>query len=552
MKALVRILGAWAMAAAVASPADLADVWATAVPRTRAEMRDFYWEVLAAPYPTEAGARVQRELAQLNAYRRMAGCGPLSDQPELRTRAQAAAAMLAANGRISHTIDPSWVGYTDEIAATLLETNLAQYVATPYAGAAELLVFDAGEANAGLVGHRSFLLNPRSTEAGLGFANNVASAPPDFAVITALPQTNNSGTSSADAFVAWPPPGYFPRALLRSPNNDQNERLRWSFRPNVTTLESDFAQAIVTATISNRTIAVMDQRYTRAWPITWEFADADLLGDDVAVTIEISNAIVRGVPFSCRYTVTLFDENVSRLEELTTTSPIRNLAARGYMSAGDDALIIGFAVTGSQPLRVAVRSQGPSLRRLGVGDATDATTFRVYDATGTVVAATSGWLETRHWRLLQDGGLAPPSPLEAAAVLLLNPGTYTTVLSGGRPGTALLELFAIDSMSTSFLSNLSVRGRVDAPLIAGFSAQRDTRIAVMLYGSRLRQFGVSSAAADLGLVCFAGENTITTLDLAPTDVRALSLALVPGAYTAVVTGPAGIALLEVNVVSSDI
>jgi hypothetical protein len=128
-----------------------------------------------------------------------------------------------------------------------------------------------------------------------------------------------------------------------------------------------------------------------------------------------------------------------------------NLSTRGLAAGGDDALIAGFVVSGTQPRRLLLRAIGPSLAPQGVeGFVTDPilTVFRGR----TPIATNDDWEISRSAAALaataQRVGAFPlaAAGLDAALLLTLAPGPYTAVVSSadGRTGLALIEIYDAD------------------------------------------------------------------------------------------------------------
>ncbi|MDO8545715.1 MAG: hypothetical protein Q7S40_35170 [Opitutaceae bacterium] len=142
--------------------------------------------------------------------------------------------------------------------------------------------------------------------------------------------------------------------------------------------------------------------------------------------------------------------------ELTPGRPnvITNVSNRGYVAAGERALICGFVVEGGTPRNVVIRGLGPSLRAFGVTDA-------LVDPKLEVFRGTEKMAENDNWG---TGSLnrphpaisPPPSPFhlvpadakEPALELSLPPGAYTAVLRGadGGYGVGLLEVYDLDTV----------------------------------------------------------------------------------------------------------
>ncbi len=131
-----------------------------------------------------------------------------------------------------------------------------------------------------------------------------------------------------------------------------------------------------------------------------------------------------------------------------TTPRLINVAARAGAGTGDATLVAGFVVTGGSPVRVLLRSVGPTLTGFGVSGVLADPSLTVYDESSAVIASNDNWGGTG---ALQEAfaavgafGLATAST-DAALVLTLQPGAYTahTTGAGGATGVALFELYEL-------------------------------------------------------------------------------------------------------------
>jgi hypothetical protein len=256
-----------------------------------------------------------------------------------------------------------------------------------------------------------------------------------------------------------------------------------------------------------------------------------------------------------------------------------NISTRMEVLRGDQVLIGGFIVTGSDPKKVIVRGMGPSLSvngpladptlELHQGSATLATNdnWKVNDQTGQSQEAD-----------IRATTIPPSNDLESALVATLSPGAYTAVLAGknGGTGVGLVEVYDLAQAANSKLANISSRGFVDTGdnvMIGGFivggPSGGGARVLVRALGPSLTNSGVAGALGDPTLELHEGNGaTIATNDnwklrpdgtsqqseieattIAPTNdlESALVRVLPPGNYTAVVRGTnnsTGIGLVE--------
>jgi pimeloyl-ACP methyl ester carboxylesterase len=250
---------------------------------------------------------------------------------------------------------------------------------------------------------------------------------------------------------------------------------------------------------------------------------------------------------------------------------LANISTRLKVELGDNALIGGFIITGTQPKTVIVRGIGPSLAAFGIQGVLDDPTIEVYDAGGVLRATNDNWGEAETRQQIIDSGLAPTHNLESALWGVINPGAYTVVVrgKGTSTGVGLFEVYDLDETVDSKLSNISTRGFVDTDnnvMIGGTIITGTTTPNVLFraVGPSLGTFGVNNALQDPILELHDGnggviaindnwrdsqEAAITATGIPPTDNResAILANLAPGAYTAIVRGAGnttGVALVE--------
>jgi len=107
-------------------------------------------------------------------------------------------------------------------------------------------------------------------------------------------------------------------------------------------------------------------------------------------------------------------------------SNLLNISTRLNVQTGDNVLIGGFIITGTDPKKVIVRGIGPSLGAFGVVGALADPTLELHEPDGTVVT-NDNWKDTQEAEI-NDTGLAPSEDLESAIVPTLDPGAYTVIL----------------------------------------------------------------------------------------------------------------------------
>ena len=128
-----------------------------------------------------------------------------------------------------------------------------------------------------------------------------------------------------------------------------------------------------------------------------------------------------------------------------------NISTRAFVQTGDNVMIGGFIVQGSQPKRVIIRAIGPELTQFGVPDALANPTLELHDGMGALIASNNTWLHTIIGGIItsnqvgeiQASGHAPGDPRESAIIADLPAGNYTAIVRGvnNTTGVALVEVY---------------------------------------------------------------------------------------------------------------
>jgi len=271
------------------------------------------------------------------------------------------------------------------------------------------------------------------------------------------------------------------------------------------------------------------------------------------------------------------------------TSRLGNISSRAFVQTGENVMIGGFIVQGTQPKRVIIRAIGPELTQYGVPNALANPTLELHDGSGALIASNDNWQRTiiggiiarEQVHDIQNSGHAPGDPRESAIIADLPAGNYTAIVRGvnNMTGVGLVELYDLNLDASSLLGNISTRAVVqtdDNVMIGGFIVQgtQPKEVIVRALGPELTPFGVPDVLADPTLDLHNGAGTliasnnnwqttiiggiITTNQVsaiqssghAPTQPSesAIIATLPPGNYTAIVRGvnnSTGNALVEV-------
>ena len=75
-----------------------------------------------------------------------------------------------------------------------------------------------------------------------------------------------------------------------------------------------------------------------------------------------------------------------------------NISTRAFVQTGDNVMIGGFIVQGTEPKRVIIRAIGPELTQYGVPNALANPTLELHDGTGALIASNDNWQHYDHRR----------------------------------------------------------------------------------------------------------------------------------------------------------
>ena len=250
------------------------------------------------------------------------------------------------------------------------------------------------------------------------------------------------------------------------------------------------------------------------------------------------------------------------------TGPVlMNLSTRGVTNTGDNVLIGGFVVQGSQPAQFIIRGIAFSLSAFGVANPLTDPVIELYDLNHNLLATNDDWFTSTDAPTIASYRLDPPNSIESALIVTLNPGSYTAIVrsfsSTSQPATSGVALFEIYDLRTSNsrAGNVSTRGQVgtgDDILIGGFIIGATPKpVVIRALGPSLTPLGVPNALSDPylelrdpnGSLIEANDDwqqspeaaVISGVGLAPQNTKESAMAptLPPGSYTALVRGVAG-------------
>jgi hypothetical protein len=243
---------------------------------------------------------------------------------------------------------------------------------------------------------------------------------------------------------------------------------------------------------------------------------------------------------------------------------LANISTRLVVGTGDNVLIAGFIITGTQQKKIIVRGLGPLLP---VSENLADPTLELHDSTGALIASNDNWRDTQQDGL-KDTTIPPTNDYDSAIVKSLNPGAYTAILAGKgvTTGIGLVEVYDLDRTVDSKLANIATRGFVgqgDDVLIGGAIVLGTGSTTVLFRALGPTLAGVSNPLQNPTLELHDSQGgtifnddwqdsqaaAIQATTIPPNDPReaAILRALTPGAYTAIVRGKnntTGVALIE--------
>ena len=245
-----------------------------------------------------------------------------------------------------------------------------------------------------------------------------------------------------------------------------------------------------------------------------------------------------------------------------------NISTRLRVEMGDNVLIGGFIVTGTQPKKVIVRAIGPSLASF-FPDALADPVLELRDSSGGLIRSNDNWRSNQEAEIIATG-IPPSNDLESAIVATLpaSSSAYTAIVRGVNNGTGIgvVEAYDLDRTVDSKLANISTRGFVqtgDNVLIGGLIVlgQNPLRVIVRAIGPSLPAPGaLIDPTLELhdgnGALIASNDNwrsdqeaEIIATGIPPTNdlESAIVRNLMPGNYTAIVrgvNGGTGVALVE--------
>ena len=253
-----------------------------------------------------------------------------------------------------------------------------------------------------------------------------------------------------------------------------------------------------------------------------------------------------------------------------SSTVLGNISTRLRVETGENVLIGGFIITGTQAKRVILRAIGPSL---GLAGQLSDPVLELHNSSGALIGMNDDWRLGGQEAEIIATGIPPTQNLESALVATLpaNNSAYTVIVHGyqGLTGIGVVEAYDLDRTVNSKLANISTRGFVstgDNVMIGGtiILGSAPARVLFRAIGPSLINVGIQNALTDTTLELRDGNGTLIAFNddwrtdqeaeiiatgIPPTNnlESAIVINLTPAPYTAIVRGYqdlTGVALVE--------
>ncbi len=157
--------------------------------------------------------------------------------------------------------------------------------------------------------------------------------------------------------------------------------------------------------------------------------------------------------------------------DVSGSAKLVNLSTRAEVRSGADIVIAGLVIAPDTGMRkVLVRAVGPTLSKFHVADPLPNPSLTVVDSNGTPVAINDNWGDGDRSQTLATAyasagafAIENTGSLDAAAIVDLDPGAYTILVSGvgGTWGVALVEAYDITPASMPIVNAFATNPTTD-------------------------------------------------------------------------------------------
>ena len=129
--------------------------------------------------------------------------------------------------------------------------------------------------------------------------------------------------------------------------------------------------------------------------------------------------------------------------DLGVDSILANISTRGLVQTGDNVMIGGIIVLGTDAQEVLLRAIGPSLP---VAGALADPTLELHDKDGVIIASNDNWRSDQETDIIATA-IPPTDDAESAILMTLAPDAYTAIVRGkdNTTGIALAEAYQLDN-----------------------------------------------------------------------------------------------------------
>lgn len=229
-------------------------------------------------------------------------------------------------------------------------------------------------------------------------------------------------------------------------------------------LDGDNTAKAITVTVLNNPAAPTDRTFT----VNLSNPLNGSLGAQTTATVTLTASAVSPTP-----TATPAPTSTPSPTPVSSPTPIPaqfgNISSRVGVGTGNNVLIGGFIINGTQPKKVIIRAIAPSLP---IPSVLADPTLELHDNTGQLIATNDNWVDSTDKQEILNT-IPPANDKESAIVATLAPAAYTAIVSGvnGTTGLAVVELYDLNTAADSKLANISTRAPVQTGndiLIGGF------------------------------------------------------------------------------------
>lgn len=226
---------------------------------------------------------IEDTLRRINVYRWLAGLPPVVDQPSEHDAQMECAAMMSANGQLSHSPPMSWSCYTTDGAGAAGRSNIALGYGTPGAAIGGYML----DRNVESLGHRRWILTPRLGRVGIGFSASGGRGGQCLSVF------DSSGPGSDRQWTAYPNQGPAPIELTMGEWSFQAHGVSFtgSTTATVTRLSDGMVLPVATRRLGGGglmpTLAITRQGWNAEAGETYRVTMTDLADGELSYDVEV-------------------------------------------------------------------------------------------------------------------------------------------------------------------------------------------------------------------------------------------------------------------------